>query len=242
MSEQERPQNHRTALVTGGSRGIGRAAVETLADEGFHVFFCSRRPESVEQALERFRERFGDRVRGQAVDVRIEKDVDAWVGSVLERAGHLDVLVNNAGLGHFGPVTDLSGEHWREVIDVNLNGAFYVLRAVARGMRDRGSGFIFNIASLAGRNPFAGGAAYNASKFGLVGMSDAAMLDLRGDGVRVTAVLPGSVDTDFHSREDKSWMMQPEDVARVVMDCLRFPARTLPSRIELRPTRPPSAQ
>lgn len=242
MSQQELSQSHRTALVTGGSRGIGRAAVEALADDGFQVFFCSKSPRSVQEALGAFRERFGERVEGQPVDVRSEEEVEAWVGSVLERAGPLDVLVNNAGLGHFGGVTELSGEQWREVIEVNLNGAFYVLRAVARSMRERGSGFIFNIASLAGRNPFAGGAAYNASKFGLVGLSDAAMLDLRGDGVRVAAVLPGSVDTEFHSREDQSWMMQPEDVARVVMDCLRFPARTLPSRIELRPTRPPSAR
>lgn len=229
----------RTALVTGGSRGIGRAVVEALGEEGFQVFFCSKRQASVEEALGELRDRFGDRVQGQVVDVRSQEEVEAWVGAVLGRAGHLDVLVNNAGLGHFGAVTELTGEQWREMIEVNLNGAFYVLRAVARAMRQRGAGFIFNIASLAGRNAFAGGAAYNASKFGLVGMSEAAMLDLRHDGVRVATVLPGSVDTAFHSREDTEWMMRPEDVARVVTDFLRFPERTLPSRIEMRPSQPP---
>lgn len=229
----------RTALVTGGSRGIGRAIVEALAEDGYRVFFCSRNPSSVQAAENDLASRFGDRVSGRPVNVRDQEEVASWVGSVLEEAGHLDVVVNNAGLGHFGPVTELEGEQWREVIETNLNGAFYVLRAATPAMKERGSGFVFNIASLAGRNPFAGGAAYNASKFGMVGMSEAAMLDLRQDGVRVAAILPGSVDTDFHSRDETSWMMRPEDVARVVMDCLSFPERTLTSLIEMRPTKPP---
>lgn len=228
------------ALVTGGSRGIGRACVEALAERGYDVCFCSRSRSSVDQALTELQGRFDHPIQGQAVDVRDQEQVDTWVASVIDAVGVPDVLVNNAGLGHFGSVTELTGDQWRETLEVNLHGAFYVLRAVARGMRKKGGGFIFNIGSLASRNAFAGGAAYNASKFGLLGMTEAAMLDLRQDGVRVTAVLPGSVDTEFHSRQDKGWMMQPEDVARAVVDCLAFPLRTLPSRIELRPTQPPT--
>lgn len=231
--------NDKIALVTGGSRGIGFAAVEALAEEGYRVFFCSKNPESVKRAEERLGERFGDRVQGQAVNVRDQARVDAYVEHVHDAAGHIDVLVNNAGLGHFGAVDELSGDEWRETIEVNLSGAFYFLRAVGSIMRSRGEGYVFNIASLAGKNPFAGGAAYNASKFGMVGLSDAAMLDLRHDGVKVSAILPGSVDTDFHSRDETSWMMRPEDVARTILDLLRFPARTLPSRVEMRPTKPP---
>lgn len=229
----------KTALVTGGSRGIGHAAVEALAEEGYRVFFCSKNLDSVQSALDDFRDRFGDQVTGQAVDVREPSQVDAWVERAHAAAGRLDVLVNNAGLGHFGAVDELSVDQWRETIEVNLSGCFFFLRAVGPIMRRQGEGFIFNVASLAGKNPFAGGAAYNASKFGLVGLSDAAMLDLRHDGVRVSVILPGSVDTDFHSRDETSWMMQPEDVARTILDLLRFPPRTLPSRVEMRPTKPP---
>lgn len=227
------------ALVTGGSRGIGWAAVEALARADYRVYFCSKNPDSVREAADKLSGELGERVAGEAVDVRDQDQVDAYVRRVHDDAGRIDVLVNNAGLGHFGAVDELTGEQWREVIEVNLSGAFYFLRAVAPVMREQGEGFIFNVASLAGKNPFAGGAAYNASKFGMVGLSDAAMLDLRQDGVRVSAILPGSVDTDFHSRDERDWMMRPEDVAQTIMDMLRFPPRTLLSRVEMRPTRPP---
>jgi NAD(P)-dependent dehydrogenase (short-subunit alcohol dehydrogenase family) len=231
----------RVALVTGGSRGIGRAIVEALLAEGWRVFFCSLSRESVDGALEAFREH-GDRVAGRAADVRDRAQVEDLVAWVLAEAGRLDCLVNNAGLGRFGPVDSLSAEAWREVIETNLNGAFYAIRAVATPMMERGAGWIVNIASLASKNPFAGGAAYNASKFGLLGLSEAAMLDLRHHGVRVTAVLPGSVDTDFRPQGRKprtDWMLRPEDVARAVVDLLRYPDRALPSRLELRPSHPP---
>lgn len=231
----------RVALVTGGSRGIGRAVVEALAGDGWRVFFCSRNAESVEQALEGFSGRFGDRVEGRAVDVREQDQVDGFVGWVDERAGRIDCLVNNAGLGRFGPVDELSGEEWREVIRTNLDGCFYFLRAVAPIMKREGGGYVFNVASLAAKNPFAGGAAYNASKFGLLGLSDAAMLDLRHDGIRISVIMPGSVETEFHRRrrDDTSWMLGTEDVARTVTDLLAYPERALPSRVELRPSRPP---
>jgi 3-oxoacyl-[acyl-carrier protein] reductase len=233
------------AIVTGGSRGIGRAIVEALAGEGWRVFLCSRTRRSVEQALAELAGRFGDRIEGRAVDVRREEPVAEFVGWVRERAGRLDCLVNNAGLGVFGPVDSLSGDEWREVIETNLSGPFYFLRAAAPALKERG-GWVINIASLAGKNPFAGGAAYNASKFGLVGFSEAAMLDLRHHGVRVAAILPGSVDTGFghpgggsSGKRDQSWRLAPEDVARAVLDFLAYPDRALPSLLELRPSRPP---
>jgi NAD(P)-dependent dehydrogenase (short-subunit alcohol dehydrogenase family) len=168
--------------------------------------------------------------------------VDSLVAETLSRSGRLDCLVNNAGLGRFGPVDSISGEEWRQVIETNLNGAFYALRAASRAMLGQGSGWIFNIASLAATNAIAGGAAYNASKFGLLGLSEAAMLDLRHHGIRVTTILPGSVDTEFRApsrRSQTDWMLAPEDVARAVLDLLRYPSRALPSRVELRPSQPP---
>jgi NAD(P)-dependent dehydrogenase (short-subunit alcohol dehydrogenase family) len=239
MSES-RPQ--RIALVTGGSRGIGRAVVEALLDDGFAVDFCARDGERVARTTRELAARPGARVRGRACDVRVEPEVEALVAWTLADHGRLDVLVNNAGLGHFAPVDELDGEAWREVIDTNLSGAFYALRAAAVAMKRQGAGWIVNVASLAGKNPFAGGAAYNASKFGLIGMSEAAMLDLRPHGVRVAAILPGSVATEFgagrHAGAD--WMLHPEDVARAVVDLLRYPERALPSLLELRPTHPPA--
>jgi len=227
----------RTAIVTGGSRGIGRAIVEALLDGGWRVYLCSRSRESVETALGELAGRGS--VAGRPVDVREQAEVDEFVGWVRQEAGRIDCLVNNAGLGHFGAIDGLTGEQWREVLRTNLDGAFYFIRAVAPAMKERGGGWIFNIASLASKNPFAGGAAYNASKFGMLGMSEAAMLDLRHDGIRVAAILPGSVDTAFHSRDERGWMLLPEDVAKTVTDLLAFPDRALPSRIELRPTQPP---
>ena len=232
----------RIAIVTGGSRGIGRAVVEALLGEGWRVFFCSQRPESVERAVSRLAERFGDRVAGEAVDVGRQEQVDAFVERVLGAAGRIDCLVNNAGRGAFGPVDELSGDTWREVMATNLSGAFYFTRAVAPAMKRKGWGWIFNVASLAGKNPFAGGALYNATKFGLVGFSEASMLDLRQHGIRVAAILPGSVDTGFEGRSDRadrSWMLAPEDVARMIVHLLGYPERALPSLIEMRPSRPP---
>lgn len=235
-----RENDTRVALVTGGSRGIGRAVVEALAGEGWRVFFCSRSEGSVGKALEELSGRFGDRVEGRAVDVKSQDAVDAFVAWVLERAGRIDCLVNNAGLGRFAPVDELSGEEWREVLHTNLDGAFYCLRAVAPAMKRQGSGYVFNVASLAAKNPFAGGAAYNASKFGMLGFSEASMLDLRHQGVRVSCIMPGSVDTGFREgRDDTSWMLTPEDVARTVLDLLAYPERALLSRVELRPSKPP---
>jgi NAD(P)-dependent dehydrogenase (short-subunit alcohol dehydrogenase family) len=241
-------ESPRIAVVTGGSRGIGRGVAEALLGDGWRVFLCSRSQGSMDEALGALRGRFGGAVAGRTVDVRRQEEVDAFVSWVLGEAGRIDCLVNNAGLGRFGPVDELTGEQWREVLQTNLDGAFYFIRAVAPAMKRQRDGWIFNIASLAGKNPMAGGAAYNASKFGLIGLSEAAMLDLRQHGVRVSAILPGSVDTGFgnrnerdgrSARKDRDWMLRPEDIAAMVLHLLSYPQRALPSQVEIRPSRPP---
>jgi 3-oxoacyl-[acyl-carrier protein] reductase len=235
----------RIAIVTGGSRGIGRGVAEALLADGWHVHFCSKNPASVEEALRELRQRRfsepGERVQGRAVDVRRQDEVDAFVRGVLDREQRIDCLVNNAGLAHFGPVDELTGDQWREVLQTNLDGCFYFLHAVAPAMKRQGNGWIFNIASLAAKNPFVNGAAYNASKFGLIGLSEAAMLDLRPHGVRVASILPGSVATDFGSGgggQDQSWKLQPEDIASMVLHLLAYPPNALPSLVEMRPANP----
>lgn len=232
----------RWALVTGASLGIGRAAAEALLEAGWSVALCARSEGPLGETVEHLDSRYPGRVMARATDVRIEQAVEELVEWTESEGGPISCLVNNAGIGRFAAVDELTGEAWRSVVDTNLTGAFYVLAAVARRMRRRGDGWIFNIASLASRNPFAGGAAYNASKFGLLGLSDAAMLDLRPHGIRVAAILPGSVDTHFSGPSGggaAEWKLRPEDVARAIVDLLGYPDRALPSRLELRPSRPP---
>lgn len=230
------------ALVTGGSRGIGRAILESLLEEGWVVRFCSRSKDSVEGAKQELAEKYPGKVDGRVADVRSEAEVQSLVEWALESAGRLDCLVNNAGIGVFGPVDEITGDEWRDVLETNLSGAFFATRAVAPIMKQQGSGWILNIASLAGKNPFAGGSAYNASKFGMVGLSEASMLDLRHHGIRVAAILPGSVRTEFShpsGRPSDNWRLAPEDVARVVVNLLAYPDRALPSLVEIRPSQPP---
>jgi NAD(P)-dependent dehydrogenase (short-subunit alcohol dehydrogenase family) len=231
----------RVALVTGGTRGIGEAIARRLAADGFSVFISGRTEQSTKAALARFA-KDGLPIRGFAADARREEDQKRLVESVAREGGRLDVLVNNAGLGHFAPVDRLSPDQFREVLETNLFGPYYAVHYAVPLMKKNGGGFVVNVASLASVNPFAGGAAYNASKFGLLGFSEAAMLDLRHDGIRMAAVLPGSVNTEFgHSdgKRDADWMLRPEDVAEAVADLVRFPDRAIASRIDLRPSRPP---
>lgn len=237
------PSTARVALVTGGTRGIGQAIARRLAHDGFAVFISGRTEESLRGALAGFaKEKLPVPMRGFAADARREEDQRRLVESTAREGGRLDVLVNNAGLGHFGPVDTLAPEQFREVLETNLFGVFYAVHFAAPLMKKNGGGFIVNIASLASVNTFAGGSAYNASKFGLLGFSEAAMLDLRHSGIRMATVLPGSVDTEFGhptSNRESSWMLQPEDVAEAVADLVRFPERAIPSRIDLRPSKPP---
>lgn len=232
--------NTRIAIVTGGSRGIGRGVAEALLGQGWKVWICSRDPR---QAVQEMGGRFPGKTEGRPVDVRSQDQVDGFVKEVLDADGRVDLLVNNAGLGRFAPVDELTGDQWREALETNLNGPFYFLRAVAPAMKRQGSGWIVNIASLAAKNPFAGGAAYNASKFGLVGMSEAAMLDLRKHGIRVASILPGSVATNFGGsgggQAEADWKLQPADIAAMVLHLVSYPDNALPSLVEMRPSRPP---
>ena len=231
----------RVAVVTGGTRGIGRAIVRRLAGEGFAVVFSGATEKSAAAAIASYRKE-GLAVEGFAADARRDEDQRRLVDQARRLHGRLDVLVNNAGIGEFGRVDEIPPEAFRNVLETNLFGPWYAMRHAAPLMKKSGGGFIVNIASLASINAFPNGAAYNASKFGLLGLSDSAMLDLRHDGIRVAVVMPGSVATDWnhsHGNRDASWMLHPEDVAEAVADLVRFPDRAIPSRIELRPTRPP---
>lgn len=232
----------KAAIVTGGSKGIGRAVAEALARAGASVLVTSRHADEVEAAAREISEATGGRVEGIACDVRDAAAVQAMVDACVRRFGGLHVLINNAGVsGGFAPVDEITVERWDQVIETNLSGVFYACHAAVPVMRDGGGGWIINVASLAGKNPFAGGTAYNASKFGLVGFTEALMLDVREMGIRVCSIMPGSVNTHFFPggpAPEHAWMLQPEDIARTVMDLLAYPDRALPSRIEIRPSRP----
>ncbi len=228
----------KTAVVTGGTRGIGRAIAERLLDEGARVAICGRENVNVDRAVQEMSGR-GD-VAGTAADVSKADQVGKFFQFVDQRFGSFDVLINNAGIGLFRPTGDMTAEEWHRVIDLNLNGLFYCSREALARFRNRGGGYIINISSLAGKNPFAGGAAYNASKFAVNGFSEAMMLDHRYDGVQVSYIMPGSVATDFHSG-GADWMIAPEDVAEVVAMLLHMPARTTVSRVEMRPSKPKKA-
>ncbi len=225
------------AIVTGGTRGIGRAIAERLLRDGAAVAICGRRQDAVDRAVKEM-QGLG-RIVGTAADVSKVDGARQLFGAVDEEFGALDILVNNAGQGRFKKVGEMTPEEWHQNIDLNLNGAFYCAhQALARFAR-RGGGFIVNISSLAARNAFSGGAAYNASKFGLNGFTEALMLDHRNDNVRVSSIMPGSVDTEFSGKgEAAGWKIAPEDVAETVSMVLRMPARTMVSRVEIRPSRP----
>jgi NAD(P)-dependent dehydrogenase (short-subunit alcohol dehydrogenase family) len=224
------------AIVTGGTRGIGRAIAEALLDAGASVAICSRSATSVNSAVKELSSR--GCVFGTPCDVGIPNSVSAFFQFCDEKFPRLDILVNNAGVGKFSSVSDLTIEQWHETIETNLNGVFYCSREALRRFKTTGGGYVINISSLAGKNPFAGGAAYNASKFGLNGFSEAMMLDHRYDNVRVSYIMPGSVSTAFGSGKEGDWKIQPSDIAEIVLMLLRMPERTLVSRVEVRPTKP----
>ncbi len=227
----------KAAVVTGGSRGIGLAIARALVSEGADVVICGRD----RGALDRSASLLGSHAAAIACDVSQEEQVAALFRTVEQRFAGLDVLVNNAGIGVFGNVAALTPEQWRAVIDTNLSGAFYCSRLAIPLMKRSGGGYIINIGSLAGVNAFAGGAAYNASKFGLNGFTEALMLDVRYDNIRVSVIMPGSVETEFGStgRAGSDWKLRPEEIAQSVLNLLRLPQKALSSRIEMRPLMPP---
>jgi NAD(P)-dependent dehydrogenase (short-subunit alcohol dehydrogenase family) len=225
------------ALVTGGSKGIGFAIAKALVADGASVVITGRH----RRELERAQAELGSSAFAVVADVRNPAEVAAAAREPVDRFGGLDVLVNNAGIGLFKNAADMPIADWQAVIDTNLSGVFYFCHAAIPHLRQRGGGWIINISSLAGKNPFVGGTAYCASKAGLNAFSEALMQEVRYDDIRVTCLMPGSVATGFGGRsaEDRpDWKIQPEDVAEVVLDLLLMPARSLPSRIELRPSKP----
>jgi NAD(P)-dependent dehydrogenase (short-subunit alcohol dehydrogenase family) len=220
-----------------------------LVLEGAQVALCGRNQSAVDQAVAELIEETGGKVEGKAADVRESDQVGELFRFIDARFGGLDVLVNNAGVGIFRPVSELSVDEWKSTIETNLYGVFHATREALLRFETRGRGYIVNISSLAGANAFAGGAAYNASKFALNGFSEAAMQDLRSKNVRVSYIMPGSVATDFggHAASQSAashgmdWKIWPEDVAEIVKMLLLMPARTLVSRVEVRPSKPPQS-
>jgi 3-oxoacyl-[acyl-carrier protein] reductase len=236
----------RTALVTGATRGIGFAIARALANAGATVAICGRSQDSLQGAVRRLTNESKGKVVGKVADVRASTDVAALFEWVESETGGPDILVNNAGVGIMKSAAELTVEDWQTTIETNLSGAFYCSREALARLKNRGGRYIINIGSLAGKNAFAGGAAYNASKFGLYGFTEAMMLDHRYDNVRVTHIMPGSVDTEFGGGSSKAdwkiapadWKIAPEDIGEIVLMLLRMPERTLVSQVEVRPAKP----
>lgn len=232
----------KVAVVTGGSRGIGLAIARALLERGASVAITATSDATLRTAASDLQKTAnGAAVLPIRADVRRYDEVEQAISATVGRFGGLDVLVNNAGVGLFRPVADMSAEEWHQVIDTNLTGVFHCCRAVLPRLRSRGGGWIINVSSLASTNPFPEAAAYCASKAGLNAFSDALMQEVRHDGIRVANVLPGSVRTEFSGRSQghDEWKLAPEDVAEVVIDLIAHPARSLPSRVEIRPAKPP---
>jgi 3-oxoacyl-[acyl-carrier protein] reductase len=237
------PIQGKTAIVTGGSRGIGRAIAAGLLAEGVNVAITGTNPDHLRQAEADLTSKTGENAKllTFTADVRDHLAVDSVVEETVRRLGGLDILVNNAGVGWFGSVESESHEDWRRVIDTNLTGIFNCCHAAIPHMRRRGEAYIINISSLAGKNVVAGGAGYCASKAGVNAFSEVLLQEVRHDGIRVSYVCPGSVNTDFmgHADPANDWKLRPEDVAQVVLDLVRTDKRSLPGLVEMRPARPP---
>lgn len=231
------------AIVTGGTKGIGYAIAKSVLASGGRVMITGRSQAGVDQAVRTLSASATDKagIAGAAVDVRDRTATDALVADAARRFGGLDLLVNNAGVGQFSDVASMSDADWDQTIATNLTGVFYCTRAAIPAMKSSGGGWIINIASLAGRNYFPRGAAYCASKAGLVAFSESLMQEVRYDNIRVSVIMPGSVATEFGGdapTADDDWKLSPDDVAEVVVDLLRHPRRSLPSKIEIRPSQP----
>jgi NAD(P)-dependent dehydrogenase (short-subunit alcohol dehydrogenase family) len=223
-------------VVTGGSKGIGRAIAEALAAAGARVVITGRNGSDLQAA-----ERAVEGLYAVRADVSQPDQAESAIDEAARKFGGLDILVNNAGVGRFANTADMPIDQWQEVIGTNLSGVFYCSRAAVPHLRRRGGGWIVNISSLAGRNPFVGGAAYCASKAGLDAFSEALMQEVRYDNIRVTCIAPGSVATGFSGRAPdagQDWKTAPSEIAELVLELVTFPPRSLPSRIEIRPSRP----
>ena len=230
--------NNKAVLITGGSKGIGFGIAEALINEHAKVAITGRSKDSVDNAVATLNKIGKGEAIGFVADVRDASAQNKLVSTIMNKWGRLDVLIANAGVGYFGSIETLTAEQWQETIDTNLTGVFNSIKAALQPLKES-KGYIITMASLAGTNFFAGASAYNASKFGLVGFSQAVMLDLRNDGIKVTTIMPGSVATHFNNHEPSAadaWKIQPEDIGQMVVDLLKMHPRTLPSKIEVRPS------
>lgn len=233
--------NNKVALITGGSKGIGFGIAEALLKDGYKVAITSRSQESADTAASELKN--SENVLALAADVKDYQSQKDAVAKVLEKWGQIDVLIANAGVGHFSSILDMDVKMWEDTIDTNLTGVFYSVKSAVEEIK-KSKGYIITISSLAGTNFFENGSAYNASKFGLTGFTQSIMLDLRKFGIKVSTIMPGSVATYFADHEpdaDKdAWKIQPEDIGQMVSDLLKMNPRALPSKIEVRPTTPKS--
>lgn len=228
---------NKVALITGGSKGIGYGIAQSLLAEGVRVMLTSRSQSSADEAAQSL----GENAAGIEADVRSRASMDKAVAATIERFGQLDYVIANAGLGHFASIEDLTDEQWNETIDTNLTGVFHTIRASIDELT-KTEGYIITISSLAGTNFFPTASAYNASKFGVTGFTQAVMLDLRHKGINVSTIMPGSVTSHFngHTPDEKdAWKIQPEDIGELVVDLFKMNPRALPSKVEVRPARPP---
>ncbi|TYC12857.1 SDR family oxidoreductase [Bizionia gelidisalsuginis] len=235
---------NKVALITGGTKGIGYGIAERLLQEGVNVAVTSRTLQSAQEAAERLNANSKTEAKaiGFQADVRNLKSQQEAVNAVEDVFGQLDVMVANAGIGHFASIEDITEEQWKDTIDTNLTGVFNSIKASVNALK-KTKGYYLTISSLAGENFFANGSAYNASKFGVTGFTQAVMLDLRQHGIKVSTIMPGSVATHFngHTPNDAdAWKIQSEDIGELVADVLKMNPRTLPSKIEVRPAMPPS--
>lgn len=236
--------HNKVALITGGTKGIGYGIAESLLKQGIYVAITGRTEATAKEAASQLNAEGNDSVHaiGLEADVRSFESQEKAVAAVLKEFGKIDIVIANAGVGHFATVEDLSIEAWQETIDINLTGPFFTLKAGMDSLIES-KGYFISISSLAGTNFFAGGAAYNASKFGLTGFTQAVMLDLRKHGIKVSTIMPGSVATHFNGNEPNekdAWKIQKEDIGELVVDLLKMNPRTLPSKIEVRPSTPPT--
>ena len=234
-------ESNKVALITGGSKGIGYGIAAVLIREGIKVAVTSRSQSSADSAAESLNKIKEGYAIGVESDVRNFESQQKAVDTVVAKWGQIDYVIANAGVGHMASIQDITVEQWQETIDINLTGVFYSAKATLPALTES-KGYFITIASLAGTNFFANGSAYNASKFGLVGFSQAMMIDVRDKGIKVTTIMPGSVATEFgnHKPSEKdAWKIQPEDIGQIVSDLIKMPARTLPSKVEVRPSMPP---
>lgn len=232
--------DQKVVFITGGSKGIGYGIAEVLLKQNMRVAITSRSQKAADETVNKLKKIGTGDVMGVTADVRDGKAQQKAVDEVVKRWGAIDVLVANAGVGYFGSIETLTEADWNETIDTNLTGVFHSVKASLEPLK-KSKGYIITIASLAGTNFFAGGTAYNASKFGLVGFTQALMLDVRSHGIKVSTIMPGSVATHFNNTtpgEQDAWKIQPEDIGQIVLDLLQMNPRTLPSKIEVRPSVP----